>query len=169
MNKIKDFARNNQYTTILIGLLIAVIVLFSALKGAAFWQVNLWKGMTMQFPEYACVALGLMFVFISGHHDMSQVLLGNFASIIAVMYMSSHVVDGMSNGQVGGVIAAVLKACVHLALLCEGVQDIRPLAAPAADGADAQRRQHQHGAQKNAQEGIAVGLHGYSVASVKCG
>ena len=103
-NKIKDAFRNNTYTVILFGLLIAVLALFSALKGAAFWQVNLWKGMTMQFPEYACVALGLMFVFVSGHHDMSQVLLGNFASILAVNYMAAHVVDGMTNGQVGGVI-----------------------------------------------------------------
>ena len=78
MNKIKTFVRENQYTSILVGLLVAVLVLFTALKGSTFWGGPLWMGMTMQFPEYACVALGLMFVFISGHHDMSQVLLGNF-------------------------------------------------------------------------------------------
>jgi len=117
MNKIKDFARNNQYTTILIGFLIAVLLLFTALKGSAFWQVNLWKGMTMQFPEYACVALGLMFVFISGHHDMSQVLLGNFASIVAVMYMSSHVTEEMSNGAVGGVILVAIAIALGIAII----------------------------------------------------
>ena len=36
MNKIKEFARNNQYTTILIGLLIAVLILFSALKAGRY-------------------------------------------------------------------------------------------------------------------------------------
>ena len=117
MNKIKDFARNNQYTTILVGLLIAVLILFSALKGSYFWQVNLWKGMTMQFPEYACVALGLMFVFISGHHDMSQVLLGNFASIIAVQYMAANVAEGMSNGQVGGVILVAIGIALGIAVI----------------------------------------------------
>jgi len=117
MNKIKDFARNNQYTTILIGFLIAVLLLFTALKGSAFWQVNLWKGMTMQFPEYACVALGLMFVFISGHHDMSQVLLGNFASIVAVMYMASHVTEEMSNGAVGGVILVAIAIALGIAII----------------------------------------------------
>ena len=116
-NKIKDAFRNNTYTVILFGLLIAVLALFSALKGAAFWQVNLWKGMTMQFPEYACVALGLMFVFVSGHLDMSQVLLGNFASIMAVNYMASHVVEGMTDGQVGGVIGVAIAMALGIAVV----------------------------------------------------
>lgn len=117
MTKIKEFVRNNQYTTILVGLLIAVLALFSILKGASFWQVNLWKGMTMQFPEYACVALGLMFVFISGHHDMSQVLLGNFGAILAVQYMAAHVAEGMGNGQIGGVIFAGIGIAMLIAVV----------------------------------------------------
>lgn len=117
MNKIKDFVRNNQYTTILVGLLIAVLALFSALKGESFWKVEIWKGMTMQFPEYACVALGLMFVFISGHHDMSQVLLGNFGAILAVQYMAGHVVEGMSNGQVGGIIFVAIGIAMAVAVV----------------------------------------------------
>ena len=36
MAKIKDFVRNNQYTSILLGLLIAVLALFTALKGSSF-------------------------------------------------------------------------------------------------------------------------------------
>lgn len=117
MNKIKDFVRNNQYTTILVGLLIAVLALFSALKGNSFWQVDIWKGMTIQFPEYACVALGLMFVFISGHHDMSQVLLGNFGSILAVQYMAAHVTEGMTDGQVGGVIFVGIAIALGIAIV----------------------------------------------------
>lgn len=117
MTKIKDFVRNNQYTSILMGLLIAVLALFSALKGSAFWQLDLWKGMTMQFPEYACVALGLMFVFISGHHDMSQVLLGNFGAILAVQYMAGHVTEGMTNGQVGSVIFIGIGIALAIAVV----------------------------------------------------
>ena len=117
MNKIKNFVQNNQYTSILVALLIAVLALFSALKGSAFWQVDLWKGMTMQFPEYACVALGLMFVFISGHHDMSQVLLGNFGAILAVRYMAAHVTEGMSNGQVSGIIFAAIGIALLVAVV----------------------------------------------------
>lgn len=117
MAKIKDFVRNNQYTSILIALLIAVLALFSALKGSSFWQINLWKGMTMQFPEYACVALGLMFVFISGHHDMSQVLLGNFGAILAVQYMAANVAEGMSDGQVGGIIMTGIAIAIGIAII----------------------------------------------------
>lgn len=117
MNKIKTFVKENQYTSILLGLLIAVLALFSVLNGSTFWQLNVWKGMTMQFPEYACIALGLMFVFISGHHDMSQVLLGNFGAILAVQYMSAHVVEGMTNGQVGGVIMVGIGIALGIAVV----------------------------------------------------
>ena len=117
MAKIKEFVRNNQYTSILLGLLVAVLALFSILKGSAFWQVNVWKGMTMQFPEYACVALGLMFVFISGHHDMSQVLMGNFGAILAVQYMAAHVVEGMPNNEVGGIIFVAIGIAMVVAVV----------------------------------------------------
>ncbi|MBQ4641775.1 MAG: ABC transporter permease [Oscillospiraceae bacterium] len=117
MTKIKNFVRNNQYTSILVGLLIAVLALFSALKGSAFWRIDLWKGMTMQFPEYACIALGLMFVFISGHHDMSQVLLGNFGAILAVQYMAANVTEGMANGQVAGIIFIGIGIALAIAVV----------------------------------------------------
>ena len=117
MEKIKTFVRENQYTSILIGLLVTVLALFSALKGGSFWRPQLWMGMTMQFPEYACVALGLMFVFISGHHDMSQVLLGNFASIIAVNYMIANVTEEMGRGQVGGVIMVAILIAMGIAVV----------------------------------------------------
>ena len=117
MSKIREYIRNNQYTSILVGLLIAVLALFSILKGSSFWQIEIWKGMTMQFPEYACVALGLMFVFISGHHDMSQVLLGNFGAILAVQYMAGHVAEGMTNGQVGGIILIGIGIALVVAIV----------------------------------------------------
>lgn len=102
--KVKEFMRNNRYTTMLVGLLLLVLAFFSITKGQYLWKGDMWKGMGMQFPEYGCMTLGLMFAFISGHMDMSFVMLGNFSSIIAVNYMIANTSEGMTDGQVGGVI-----------------------------------------------------------------
>ena len=52
--KLKNFAKNNRYTTMLIGLWALVLIFFSATKGKLFWQGSLWQGMMFQFPEYGC-------------------------------------------------------------------------------------------------------------------
>lgn len=115
--KLKDFAKNNRYTTMLIGLLALVLVFFSATKGKLFWQGTLWQGMMFQFPEYGCMTLGLMFAFISGHMDMSFVMLGNFSSIIAVKYMIANVQEGMTNSQVGGIILVAIGIALAIAVV----------------------------------------------------
>ena len=115
--KLKEFAKNNRYTTMLVGLLILVLVFFSATKGKLFWQGTLWQGMMFQFPEYGCMTLGLMFAFISGHMDMSFVMLGNFSSIIAVKYMIANVEEGMANSQVGGIILTAIGIALAIAVV----------------------------------------------------
>lgn len=115
--KLKDTLNKNRYTVMLIGLMAVVLAFFSILKGSAFWQGSLWKGMMMQFPEYGCMTLGLMFAFISGHMDMSFVMLGNFSSILAVNYMIANVTDGMTDSQVGGVILVGIMIALAVAVI----------------------------------------------------
>ena len=115
--KLKEFARNNRYTTMLIGLWALVLIFFTLTKGKLFWQGTLWQGMMFQFPEYGCMTLGLMFAFISGHMDMSFVMLGNFSSIIAVKYMIANVAEGMTNAQVGGVILTAIGIALAIAVV----------------------------------------------------
>lgn len=115
--KFKETVKNNRYTVMLIGLMAVILAFFSITKGASFWQGSLWKGMMMQFPEYGCMTLGLMFAFISGHMDMSFVMLGNFSSIIAVNYMIANVTDGMTRGQVGGVILVAIGIALVIAIV----------------------------------------------------
>lgn len=103
--KLKEFSKQNRYTVMLLALMVVVLLFFTVTKGSMLWQVNSWKGMAMQFPEYGVITLGVMFCFISGHIDMSFVALGDFATILAAYYMASHAVEGMGNAQVGGVIA----------------------------------------------------------------
>ncbi len=113
--KIKEFTNKNRYTTILFCLLAVVLIFFTITKGGRFWKLSLWEGMLFQFPEYGLMTLGLMFVFICGKHDMSAVMLGNFASIIAVKYMAANVTEGMSNGQIGGIIIVAILMAIAIA------------------------------------------------------
>lgn len=115
--KLKQAISNNRYTTMLLGLLALVLIFFSATKGSLFWQGSLWKGMMFQFPEYGCMVLGLMFAFISGHMDMSFVMLGNFSSIIAVKYMIANVEEGMTNSQIGSVILVGIGIALAIAVV----------------------------------------------------
>lgn len=85
MKKQKEFKFN--YTFLLLGLLGIVVLIFTILKPATLWQVDTWKAMTMQFPEYGVFSLGVMLCFIVGCIDVSFVSLGNFASILACMFM----------------------------------------------------------------------------------
>lgn len=102
--KLKEFARQNRYTVMLLILMAVVLLFFTATKGGMFWTGSNWSGMAMQFPEYGVMTLGVMFCFISGHIDMSFVALGDFATILAAFYMSSAVTSTMGNAQIGGVI-----------------------------------------------------------------
>ncbi len=108
LEKVKDFSRKNNYTVMLLVLLVVLLLFFTITKGSILWTVGTWKGVMMQFPEFGLMTLGIMFCFISGNIDMSFVALGDFATIMAVRYMAAHTTEGMSNGQMMGVILVSL-------------------------------------------------------------
>ena len=99
----------HSYTFMLLALMAVVLLLFTILKGSLLWKGDVWLGMAMQFPEYGVITLGLMFCFICGKMDMSFMALGDFATIMAVRYMSSH-----PEGAQGGVILVgiLLALCI---------------------------------------------------------
>lgn len=106
--KVKEFFKKNQYTTILLILMAAVMLIFTITKGGTFWKLGTWKGIIMQFPEFGVMAIGVMFCFILGCMDMSFVMLGNFATIIGTQYILSHATEDMADGKVLGVIAVAV-------------------------------------------------------------
>ena len=113
--KKSNLLQKHGYTAMLLALMVVVILFFTIAKGSMLWQSNVWLGMTMQFPEYGVIALGMMFCFICGKMDLSVVALGDFATIMAVQYMGSHAVDGMSDAQVGGVILVGILIALAIA------------------------------------------------------
>ena len=104
--KAKAFFRDNPYTGILLVFMIAVLLIFTVLKGGTFWQLGTWNGIVMQFPEFGVMVVGTMFCFLLGCIDMSFVMLGNFATICGVSFILANVKEGMSDGQIMGVFVA---------------------------------------------------------------
>lgn len=102
--KVKEFFKKNQYTTILLILMVVVMLIFTVTKAGTFWKAGTWKGIVMQFPEFGVMAIGVLFCFLIGCIDMSFVMLGNFATIMGVQYILNHTSEGMSDGQVFGVM-----------------------------------------------------------------
>ena len=90
----KDFAKKNRYTVMLLGLAAAVLLFFTITKGKLLWTAGAWNSIFFQFPEYGIMTIGLMLCFICGKMDMSFAMLGNFASIIAVFYMRGKLLAG---------------------------------------------------------------------------
>ncbi len=102
----------HSYTFMLLGLMAVVLLFFTVLKGGMMWKGDVWLGIAMQFPEYGVVTLGLMFCFICGKMDMSFMALGNFATIMAVMYMGAH-----ADSPAGGVMLAGILIALGIAVV----------------------------------------------------
>lgn len=82
-----------DYTFLLLGFLVAILVAFTIAKPTMLWAPDTWKAMAIQFPEFGVFTLGVMLCFIIGCIDVSFVALGNFASILACLLMRT-VTDG---------------------------------------------------------------------------
>ncbi|MCF0133962.1 MAG: ABC transporter permease [Blautia sp.] len=113
--KIKEYFKKNQYTAILLVLVVLVMLFFTITKAGTFWKIGTWRGIVMQFPEYGVMAVGTMFCFLIGCIDMSFVMLGNFATVLAVMYMGTKMDGELSNGAAAFLI---FQAFLIVAVVC---------------------------------------------------
>ena len=93
-----------NYVFLLLGLLALILVFFSITKGGMLWKGDTWASMTMQFPEYGVMTLGVMLCFIAGCIDVSFVALGNLATVIGCMFMVKMTENGANAENVGGII-----------------------------------------------------------------
>lgn len=114
MKKVK---KPNSYTLILLAFTAAILAFFSIAQGADFWRKDVWVGMIVQFPEFGCIALGMMFCFISDYLDLSCIMLSNLANILMIKFLSANVVEGMSNTQIGGYLVLGILLAFAVAIL----------------------------------------------------
>lgn len=111
MNSKKKSAVRDNHIFLLLGLLIAILAAFSAIKFSTLWSVSIWKSMAFQFPEYGVMTLGVMVCFISGSIDVSFVALGNLGAVLACTLMKQIGEGKIPAEQTGIVIfAAILIA-----------------------------------------------------------
>jgi simple sugar transport system permease protein len=102
-----------NYVFLLLGLLALVLVFFTITKGETLWKGDTWASMTMQFPEYGVMTLGVMLCFIAGCIDVSFVALADLSTVIGCMFMVKMTENGANAGNVGGIIlVGVLIALV---------------------------------------------------------
>lgn len=112
----KEFTKKNQYMVMLLAFLAVLLVFFTITKGKILWTPGTWKSIVIQFPEYGLMTLGVMFCFIIGKIDMSFVALGDFASIMAVRYMGSHLTEESTRGATIRVILVALLIAIGIAV-----------------------------------------------------
>ena len=115
--KLRNYADKNRYTVMLLGFIAVLLVFFTITKGKTLWTPGTWKGIVVQFPEFGIITLGIMFCFILGKMDMSFMMLGDFASIVAVRYMAGHVPEDAPVSTVARVILIGLLIAVLIGAL----------------------------------------------------
>jgi simple sugar transport system permease protein len=113
----KKKAIKDNYALLLLSLLAIVLVVFTVLKPETLWKGSTWQSMAMQFPEYGVMTLGVMLCFIAGCIDVSFVSLGNFASIIASLYML-QITDGKIPEEQTGIVVVI---AILIAMVVGGI------------------------------------------------
>lgn len=112
----KKTKKLSTYTLILIALTAGIVLFFTIAKGKAFWSGDVWAGMLVQFPEFGCIALGMMFCFISDYLDLSCIMLSNLANILMIKFLIANVAEGMSDSEVGKLLIIGILIAFGIAL-----------------------------------------------------
>jgi simple sugar transport system permease protein len=112
LNKVKD-----NYIFLLLGLLVVIIAVFSITKFSTLWTLPTWQSMAMQLPEYGVMALGVTLCFISGNIDVSFVAVGDFAAVIACLFMKQAAGANATPDQINLIIFAAIVLAIAIGAL----------------------------------------------------
>lgn len=106
-------ARVDPHVTRLLVLLVALLLLFLAMRPANFTNLATWNSMAVQFPEFGLMALGVMVAMLTGGIDLSVVGIANMTSIVAAIVMLSLVPEDATGGAAAlGIAAAMVVSLV---------------------------------------------------------
>lgn len=121
-----SFARTDAHVTRLVVILLALLVLFAAVRPSNFANSYTWISMAVSFPEFGLMALGVMVCMVTGGIDLSVVGIANLSAIIAAMVMLAlapggagtavgvSIVVALVVGAVAGVVNGILVAVVKI-------------------------------------------------------
>lgn len=108
---------NDNYTLLLLGMLVIVLVFFSIFKFSTLWSLPTWQSMAGQLPEYGVMALGVAVCFISGNIDVSFVAVADFSAILAAFYMIQATGGNASPEQVNLIIFVAVLIAIGIGAL----------------------------------------------------
>ena len=94
-----------------------IIVAMSILEPAKFLSTYNFKSMSVQFPEYGILAIGMMLCMLSGGIDLSTVGIANLSAVVAAVVMVKFMPQDSSGLSLfGWVVLAIVMATIAGAL-----------------------------------------------------
>ena len=90
MNVLKINRNKITHTTVLIGMLIAVLLILLVLIGHDFYRINNLRSMGFQIPEFGFLAIAMSLAMISGGIDLSIIATMNLAGILGAMLLTNE-------------------------------------------------------------------------------
>lgn len=133
MDKLKiSFKSTDKNTMALFGISIFIFIIMGILAPQSFLTIKNIQGMSVQFPEYGILALGMMIAMISGGIDLSLVGIANLSGIVGaslmirmggsnfsiVIALIAAIMVGALCGTFNGFLIGYLKIPAMLVTLC---------------------------------------------------
>ena len=100
----------------LVALLVALVLLFSALRPDSFPTFGTFQSMMFQMPELGLLALAMVLPLISGGINLAIIATTNQCALLMAWVMTTQMPDSASGGAVAGVILLALAAGLALSL-----------------------------------------------------
>ncbi|MDR1622754.1 MAG: ABC transporter permease [Synergistaceae bacterium] len=102
---------------ILLGLALALAVVFAAVFGESMYSARNLRSMAYQMPEFGLLALGMMLAFLIGGIDLSIVAIANTSGIMAALVLTGAWMPGLSGpALIAAAVATGLTAAVIFGL-----------------------------------------------------
>jgi len=96
--------QRDPYVARLLGLLVALLLLFAFVRTDRFTSASTWQSMGVQFPEFGLMALGVMVAMISAGIDLSVVGVANLSAISAASIMLAVAPAGGGSSALGSLL-----------------------------------------------------------------
>lgn len=113
----KSLSSRTSLTRLLL-ILIAIFIILSILNPKFTLSTRNLSSVSIQFPEFGFMCLGMMLSMVIGGIDLSIVSIANLSGILSMMYLTSHIVDEQSPGSVRSTIAIAIIIAIAIGLCC---------------------------------------------------
>ena len=112
------FLKKDSYMTRLIIVFLVLLIFFAAVRPGPFFAVRTWQSMSVQFPEFGLMSLGVMFTMFTAGIDLSVVAIANVTSICAALTLRATLTDAVTPSSMGLAVAIALGVALVVGVVC---------------------------------------------------